>query len=162
MFKIYELSITYLMNAFYFILANSNTNLTSSANLTATPIVMSTQKLQLKTIKASTQHQAQHQQHQRILNQITASQASQSTTQQQTQTVILGQQTTQQQSAASQHSQQQQHIQIQARTGNNLTQRTISAITIAKQQQQQAAAAAAAAAAVAAANRRRPTTDVSK
>ncbi|KAI8122030.1 hypothetical protein FF38_13873 [Lucilia cuprina] len=147
--------------------ANSNTNLTSSANLTATPIVMSTQKLQLKTIKASTQHQAQQQQHQRILNQITASQASQTTPQQQTQTVILGQQqttlaSTQQQSTSSQHSQQQQHIQIQARAGSNLTQRTISAIALAKQQQQQQAAAAAAAAAVAAANRRRPATDVSK
>ncbi|KAM7356088.1 transcription factor Spt20 homolog isoform 2-T5 [Cochliomyia hominivorax] len=143
--------------------ANTNTNLTSSANLTATPIVMSTQKLQLKTIKASSQHQTQQQQHQRILNQITASQASQTTTPQQTQTVILGQQTTlsstHQQSTTSPHTQQQQHIQIQARSGNNLTQRTISAIAIAKQQQQQQAAAAAAAAAVAAANRRRPATD---
>lgn len=126
---------------------------------------MSTQKLQLKTIKASTQHQAQQQQHQRILNQITASQASQTTPQTQTQTVILGQQqtaltSTQQQSSTPQHPQ--QHIQIQARAGNNLTHRTISAIAIAKQQQHQQQQAAAAAAAVAAANRRRPTTDVSK
>ncbi|XP_073836191.1 transcription factor Spt20 homolog isoform X2 [Musca autumnalis] len=145
-----------------------------NANLTATPIVMSTQKLQLKTIKATaaSQQQSQQQQsHQRILNQITAtSQTNSQGTQQQhqTQTVIIGQTTAQattvqqQQSSQAQgqqqQQQQQQHIQISARAGSNLTQRAITAFVAKQQQQQQQAAAAA----VAAANRRRSATDVNK
>uniref|UniRef100_A0A1A9WRN9 Spt20-like SEP domain-containing protein n=1 Tax=Glossina brevipalpis TaxID=37001 RepID=A0A1A9WRN9_9MUSC len=168
--------------------AGTNAAITSAVNLAATSIVMSTQKLQLKTIKTTSQAQQHQQPHQRILNQITASQASQTTPQQgqqqqqqqqqtqqqpQTQTVIIGQaQATsqQQQTAVVQHqqtqpqtpsTQSQQHIQIQARAGSNLSPRAITAIAAAAAAKQQQAAAVAAAA-VAAANRRRSTTDVNK
>ncbi|XP_017467781.1 PREDICTED: uncharacterized protein LOC108360116 isoform X5 [Rhagoletis zephyria] len=140
--------------------SNANT-ITTTTNLTATPIVMSTQKLQLKTIKTP-QQQQQQQQHARIINQVTATSTSQTQTphqaqqQQQQQTVIIGQHVATAQ-AAQQAQQQQQHIQLAGRTvtttGNaNLNQQLISAIAkAAKQQQQQQAA-----------NRRRSATDVNK
>ncbi|XP_036326025.1 uncharacterized protein LOC118739037 isoform X2 [Rhagoletis pomonella] len=146
------------------IASNANT-ITTTTNLTATPIVMSTQKLQLKTIKTpqQQQQQQQQQQHTRIINQVTATAASQTQTphqaqqQQQQQTVIIGQHVATAQAA--QQTQQQQHIQLAGRTvtttGNaNLNQQLISAIAkAAKQQQQQQQQAA---------NRRRSATDVNK
>ncbi|XP_053954727.1 uncharacterized protein LOC128860944 isoform X1 [Anastrepha ludens] len=146
--------------------SNANT-ITTTANLTATPIVMSTQKLQLKTIKTP---QQQQQQHARILNQVTATAASQTQTthhgqqqqqqQQQQQTVIIGQHVA---SAQAPQQAQQQHIQVAGRTvtttGNtNLNQQLISAIAkVAKQQQQHQQQQQ-----QQAANRRRSATDVNK
>lgn len=96
---------------------------------------MSAQKLQLKTVKATTQ-QPQQQQH-RILNQGTTSAASQTLP-----------------SPSQMQNQQLQHIQIAGRTAvtsaSVMNQRTLTALAAAKQQQQ------------AAVNRRRSTTDATK
>lgn len=117
---------------FYHSVANA---VTSNANLTAGPIVMSAQKLQLKTVKAPTQQPQQQQQH-RILNQSTVSAASQTLP------------------SPNQVQHQLQQIQIGGRSGATSTgvisQRAFTALAAAKQQQQ------------AAVNRRRSTTDATK
>jgi len=128
---------------------------TSSGNLSTTPIVMSAQKLQLKTVKApgvqqqqpQQQQQLQQQQH-RILNQQSTATVSSQTLPSPNQVQVQQQQ---------QQQQQLQHIQIAGRAttaSGAISQRTLTALAAAKQQQQQQQQAAV--------NRRRSTTDATK